>query len=275
VDPIPSYPPPSPPKRSVTKKWLGRSCRKEKSDKSEENFQAQGKEAPGLKHTYMTRTASAVLSQAELSRGPQAEPSQGPPTEQHGLGSSLFNQVHLPHPVNSTIASAFDANAALVSGPRPQPEFTTGQSRSPTRKSETTTKASNARSKSPVKSMADLAFADKRIQATKIGNNPSQLPVDAREMYKKLKALSLGKEFMPMPVKVSTLSGRMRPLLRANRYEDEIATAVEEDLLPSIFDGGTAEDTRTSHKQVIADTNRVTSKESMVRKRASASLKAE
>jgi hypothetical protein len=118
--------------------------------------------------------------------------------------------------------------------------------------------------------MADLAFADKRIQATKISNNPSQLPVDAREMYKKLKALSLGKEFMPMPVKVSTLSGRMRPLLRANRYEDEIATAVEEDLLPSMFDGGTAEDTRTSHKQVIADTNRVTSKESMVRKRASA-----
>jgi hypothetical protein len=121
--------------------------------------------------------------------------------------------------------------------------------------------------------MADLAFADKRIQATKIGNKPSQLPW-TRE-YKKLKALSLDKEFMPMPVKVSTLSGRMRPLLRANRYVDEIATAVEEDLLPSMFDGGTAEDTRTSHKQVIADTNRVTSKESMVRKRASASLKAE
>ena len=244
MDPTSSHPPPSPPKRSATKVWLGKGRRKEKSDKTEENFQAQRKEAPGLKHTHMTRTASAVLSQAELSRGPRAEPSQGPPTEQHGLGSSLFSQVHLPHPVDSTIASAFDANAALVSRPKPQPESTTGQSQSPTRESETT-KASNARSKSPVKSMADLAFADKRIQATKIGSNPTQLPVDVREMYKRLNALSVGEAILPTLIKVSTLSGRMRPLLRANRYEDEIATAAEGDLLPSMFGGGTAEDART------------------------------
>lgn len=32
-----------------------------------------------------------------------------------------FNQVHLPPPVNSNIASAIDANAALVSRPKPQP----------------------------------------------------------------------------------------------------------------------------------------------------------
>lgn len=111
MDPTSPQLPSSPPKRSATKMWLGRGRRKGKSDQIEEDVQTQGKEASGPKHTYMTRATSTALS--------QAEPTRDPPTEQHGLDSPLFNQVHLPHPVNSTIASAFDANAALISRPRP------------------------------------------------------------------------------------------------------------------------------------------------------------
>jgi hypothetical protein len=43
--------------------------------------------------------------------------------------------------------------------------------------------------------MADLAFADKRIQATDIGN--TTLPKDVREMYKRLNALSVGEGILP------------------------------------------------------------------------------
>lgn len=103
TNPTSSQPPPPPPKRTATK-WLGRGRRKEKSDKTEENVQVQGKEV-----SY--DTSSPALSQAESSRSPV--------TEQHGLGSSLFNQFHLPPPVNSNIASAFDSNAALASRPKP------------------------------------------------------------------------------------------------------------------------------------------------------------
>jgi hypothetical protein len=112
MDPTSSQPPPPPPKRTATK-WLGRGRCKEKSDKTEENVQVQGKEVSVPQHARMTQAASAALSQAESSRSPV--------TKQHGLGSLLFNQVHLPPPVNSNIASAFDANAALVSRPKPQP----------------------------------------------------------------------------------------------------------------------------------------------------------
>lgn len=68
--------------------WEGAAAKT--TDKTEENVQAQRKEALGIKHTYVTRATSAALSQAEPSRGPQAELSQGPPTEQHGLVQLAF-----------------------------------------------------------------------------------------------------------------------------------------------------------------------------------------
>jgi hypothetical protein len=55
--------------------------------------------------------------------------------------------------------------------------------------------------------VADLAFADKRIQAMDIGN--STLPEDVREMYMRLNALSIGEGILPTLIKVSTLSGRV------------------------------------------------------------------
>ena len=54
--------------------------------------------------------------------------------------------------------------------------------------------------------MADLAFADKRIQATKVGKTTT-LPVDVREMYERLNALSLGGGILPTLINVSTLCG--------------------------------------------------------------------
>ena|ERR1700722_6796839 len=223
MDSTSSQPPLSPPKQTATKKWFGKARRKEKSDKTEESVPAQGKEARKPEHTHNTRAASAALSQAEPSRGPQTEPSRDPQaelsrgrvTEQYGSGGSLFNQVHLLPPVNSTVASAFDANAALVSRPKPRPESTAGQSeasarqsQATTRQSQSTTKGSNARSKSPVKSMADLSLADKPIVPTQFGNDIAQLPLDIREIFERLMILNDGEEILPTIIKVSTLSGR-------------------------------------------------------------------
>ena len=215
MDSTSSQPPPSPPKRTATKKWFGKARRKEKSDETDETVQAQGKEARRPEHTRNTRAASAALSQAEPSRGPQAELSRGSVTEQHGSDGSLFNQVHLLPPVNSTVASAFDANATLVSRPAPQPESTAGrseatarQSQATARQSQSSTKGSNARSKSPVKSMADLSLADKPIVPTQFGNDIAQLPLDIREMFERLMILNDGEEILPTIIKVSTLSGR-------------------------------------------------------------------
>ena len=53
--------------------------------------------------------------------------------------------------------------------------------------------------------MADLSLADKPIVPTAIGS--TTLPVDVREMYKRLQVLSIGMAIMPIAIKVSTLSG--------------------------------------------------------------------
>src|SRR2546423_6349664 len=120
----PPTPPPS--KGTATKKPTAKGYRKEKSDKTEVNVQAQGNEVRKSERTRNTPAASAASS--------QARPSRGPVTKQHKSASSPLNQVHLPPPVSPTVASAFGANAALVLRPTTQPESTTGQQRSPTRK---------------------------------------------------------------------------------------------------------------------------------------------
>ena len=150
-------------------------------------------------HARMTRAASAALSQAESSRSPI--------TEQHGLGSSLSTKFIFHLRSTQTLRPLLMLMPPQSQDPSPSPESTTGQSWSPSRKSGTTSKASNARSKSLVQSVADLAFADKRIQAMDIGN--TTLPEDVREMYKRLNALSVGEAILPTLIKVSTLSGRV------------------------------------------------------------------
>jgi len=59
----------------------------------------------------------------------------------------------------------------------------------------------------PSNPMADLSLADKPIQSTVIGKDSIQLPLDVRELYQKLKALSHEKEILPTVIKVSTLAG--------------------------------------------------------------------
>jgi hypothetical protein len=70
--------------------------------------------------------------------------------------------------------------------------------------------------------VADLAFADKRIQAMDIGN--TTLPEDVREMYKRLNALSVGEGILPTLIKVSTLSGWVWD---QNEMEDMILRLLE------------------------------------------------
>jgi hypothetical protein len=56
--------------------------------------------------------------------------------------------------------------------------------------------------------MADLSLADKPIQSTVIGKDSIQLPLDVRELYKTLKALSHCRGILPTVIKVSNLTGR-------------------------------------------------------------------
>jgi hypothetical protein len=106
----------------VTKKELGKSRRKGKSNKTEESVQAQGKEA------QPKRVTQATLA---------AQRHRGPATEEQVLGSSPLDQVDfpppdrsldfllsdrspldqvcLPPPVKTAYAEAFDTD--LVIGP--------------------------------------------------------------------------------------------------------------------------------------------------------------
>jgi hypothetical protein len=54
--------------------------------------------------------------------------------------------------------------------------------------------------------MADLHLADKPIQLTGFGTGLTQLPLDVREWYKKLKALGNGGEILPTVIRVGTLT---------------------------------------------------------------------
>jgi hypothetical protein len=156
------------PKRGAANTLSRRGRRKGKSDKTEENVEAQGEETPRPERARVTRSASAS-AQARL----------------------LDNQVHLPPLLDIAYTSAIDTNAALASGPGFEPP---------------SNKAPSARSESPVKSMADLSLADKPIRSTEFGTDGTQLPLDVRELYKKLKALSNGKEILPTIIKMSTLT---------------------------------------------------------------------
>jgi len=203
----------------VTKKELGKSRRKGKSNKTEENVQAQGKE------TQPKRVIRATLA-AQRRRGPATEeqvlgssplgqvqfpPPDGSPPDQVDFpppdrslldqvdfplpDRSTLDQVCLPPPVKTAYAEAFDTDLVIGPGSQPKLRLSTKQSPSSTKKTESdankpepSDKDSNARSKSPVKSMNDLAFADKRISMTPIENS-TQLPKDVRKMYDTLMVL--------------------------------------------------------------------------------------
>jgi hypothetical protein len=247
MNPTPSQPPPpSTPKRGAAKKSTGTSPRKGKSDKTEaqreetprpkrftrsssalaqattspatqrhgldnsplayasamvayanatlveENVEVQGEKAPRPKRGRVKQSVSSTLAQAETSqqrRGSRA-------TQQHELGNPLSDQIRLSPSLNSAYTSAISDNAALTSRTKSQPRSTGGAS---------------GRSRSPIKSMADLSLAEKPIRMTGFAKN-TQLPLDVSEMYRKLRALSSGKEILPAVIKVSTLAGEVYAL---------------------------------------------------------------
>jgi hypothetical protein len=178
MNPTPPQPlPPSTPKRGTTKK----------SDKTEEDIEAQGEKTSRPKHAPTTRSVSSALVQAETS--PQRG---GSRKIQHDrLRNPLDDQIYFPPPLGLTYVSAIDANTDSLSEPWSQP---------------LSTSTSMARSRSPVKSMADLCLAEKQILLTSF-TTITQLPLDVRELYKKLKPLSHGEEILPTVIKVSTLAG--------------------------------------------------------------------
>jgi hypothetical protein len=175
------------PKRGVTNPLSRKAQRK--SAKTEKNVEAQREEAPGPERARVTRSASALVK-AKL----------------------LDNQVHLPPPLDMAYTSAIDTNAALASGPGfelpsvgPQSIDPPSIKRPSTKRP--STKAPSKRSKSPVKSMADLSLTSKPIQLRTFGKGGTQLPLDVRELCGKLKALTHGKETLPTVIKVSALAG--------------------------------------------------------------------
>ena len=185
------------PRRGVANKLSRRGRRKGNLDKVEENVEAQGEEnvedqgeeTPGPEHARVTRSASAS-AQVRL----------------------LDNQVHLPPPLDTAYTSAIDTNAALASGPGFElpsvgPQSIDPPSTKPPSTKAPSTKAPSKRSRSPVKSMADLSLTSKPVQFRTFGKDGTQLPLDVRELYKKLKALSHEKKILPRVIKVSTLAG--------------------------------------------------------------------
>ena len=170
------------PRRGAANKLSRRGRRKENSDKPEENAEAQGEEIPRLGRARVTRSASASAQ-----------------------ARSLDNQVHFPPPLDIGYTSAINTNAALASGPRSEAPSIEPPSIEPS-----SINAPSGRSKSPVKSMADLSLADKPIRSAEFGTDGTKLPLDVRELYKKLKALSNGKEILPTIIKVNTLTRQGR-----------------------------------------------------------------
>jgi hypothetical protein len=160
-----------------------------KSAKTGKNIEAQREETPGPERARVTRSASAL-----------------------GKAKFLDNQVHLPPPLDMAYTSAIDADAALASGlefelPLVGPQSIDPPSIKPPSTKRSSTKAPSKRSKSPVKSMADLSLTSKPIQLRTFGKDGTQLPLDVRELCEKLKALTHGKETLPTVIKVSTLAG--------------------------------------------------------------------
>jgi len=237
MDPTSPVPPPSPLNKAI--KWLGKARHKQPTytppmtrAASAALSQAGASRDPQAVPSPDPQAEPSLDPQAEPSRNSQAEPSRDsqaelsrdqaelsldqarlsrdPATEQHGPGSSLFNQVHLPPLASSTFASAFNANTDLVSRPKLQPKSTAGQSDATTKQSQSPTETSNRRSKSPIKSMSDLTLADKPIAPREFGDDITQLPLDVREMCERLVILNdASVEIMPIIIAVSIQSGQV------------------------------------------------------------------
>ena len=139
--------------------------------------------------------ANAALAEENVEdQGEKAPaPRRGRVTQQHESDSPLDDQVPL---APSGYTAAVGHNAALASRAKSQPKSAGGASR---------------RSKSPLKSTADLSLAEKPIRLTDF-EITTQLPLDVSEMYEKLLALSSGNEILPAVIKVSTLAGEVYAL---------------------------------------------------------------
>jgi hypothetical protein len=115
-------------------------------------------------------------------------------TKLQGSGNPLGLQLHFPPPPIATYVSGINARAASFVPPGPELQ--------------SSTKASNARSRIPVETMGDLVFADKPIRTIDLDEYTTQLPLDVSEMYERLVELGNGEGILPTLIKVNTLSGR-------------------------------------------------------------------
>ena len=118
----------------------------------------------------------------------------------HDVTNEPYDQTSLvlgtPQPsLQSAYVSALEKKITLASTPKSH--------------SLSSASGSNARSRSPVKSMADLYLSDKPIRDVMFGSNTAQLPGDIRNMYKSLKSLSDGEEVLPAAIRVGQLCYRM------------------------------------------------------------------